>query len=89
MKPLQPLYLDEDGVIRFRANTLVQRLLDHGTETGLSLNDLAWELDHSDEDWEQFAQLIGYSLDGFGSLSYVSEEAWEAAHAAFDAQARD
>jgi hypothetical protein len=26
------------------------------------------------EDWEQFAQLIGYSLDGFGELSYVSQE---------------
>ncbi len=33
----------------------------------------------SDEDREQFAQLIGYSLNGFGELSYVSEETYEAA----------
>ena len=28
------------------------------------------------EDREQFAQLIGYSVSGFGDLSYVSDETW-------------
>jgi len=33
--------------------------------------------DFSQEDREQFAQLIGYSLSGFGELSYVSDETCE------------
>jgi len=31
------------------------------------------------EDREQFAQLIGYSLSGFGELDYVSDETYEVA----------
>ncbi len=31
------------------------------------------------EDWEQFAQLIGYSVSGFGTLRYVSDKAFAAA----------
>ena len=33
----------------------------------------------SDEDREQFAQLIGYSVSGFGELSYASAEMVEKA----------
>jgi hypothetical protein len=42
------------------------------------MNSLA-EHDFSPEDREQFAQLIGYSLSGFGELSYVSDETYAAA----------
>ena len=70
MRPLQPI---KDG--RFEPNKIVQHLLDHG---GIDLNALA-VLDFSQEDREQFAQLIGYSVSGFGSLSYVREETYSAA----------
>ncbi|WP_190284481.1 MULTISPECIES: hypothetical protein [Aeromonas] len=73
--PLQPIYADEQGVVRFKANKIVCHLLDHG---GITLNDLA-TLDFSVEDWEQFAQLSGYSLSGFGELSYVRKYTYEAA----------
>lgn len=35
----------------------------------------------ADEDREQFAQLIGYSLSGFADLSYVSNKTYNAADA--------
>lgn len=71
--PIQPLVDDGDGVLRFKSNAIVKALLDTGK---LTMNDLA-VLNFTDEDREQFAQLIGYSVDGFGSLSYVSGPTWK------------
>ena len=73
--PIQPLENDNHGVLRFKANAIVAHLLDHG---GIDMNALAC-MDFSTEDREQFAQLIGYSLRGFGELSYVSDETYGAA----------
>jgi hypothetical protein len=75
--PLQPLIRDEDGATRFKANAIVRFLLDAGP---CNMNALSL-LHFSQEDREQFAQLIGYSLSGFGDLSYVSEETYAAAQA--------
>lgn len=74
--PLQPLYTDSYGVVRFRANRVVTYLLEKG---GLDVNMLARVLPDSPDDWEQFAQLIGYSLSGFGELPYVRDETYETA----------
>jgi hypothetical protein len=78
--PLQPIQKDEHGTPRFVENKLVRYLLDNG---GLDLNKLCAALppETCREDWEQLAQLIGYSLSGFGELSYVSDIAYEAADA--------
>lgn len=73
--PIQPVYTDEHGSYRFKANALVQYLLDRG---GLSMNDLAC-VRCSQTDREQFAMLIGYSVSGFGSLNFASDETYEAA----------
>jgi hypothetical protein len=70
--PIQPIVIDQRGIERFRANTLVRYLLDSGT---INMNVLA-TIDCPQEDREQFAMLIGYSLAGFGELSYVSDETW-------------
>lgn len=72
--PMQPLYRDVD-VIRFKENKIVRFLLDAGP---FDLNQLA-HMGFSEEDHEQLAQLIGYSVNGFGELSYASDEAIEAA----------
>ena len=64
---------------RFKANPIVQYLLDNGA-VGVDMNHLAL-MDFSDEDRQQFAQLIGYSLGGYGDLGYVSDEAYERAAA--------
>lgn len=73
--PIQPIEKSDSGVVRFKANAIVQYLLDHG---GIDLNQLA-TIDFPQADQEQFAQLIGYSLSGFGELSYVSDETYQAA----------
>jgi hypothetical protein len=73
--PIQPIEKDDKGILRFKENKMVVYLLYHG---GIDLNKLA-VLNFSNEDRQQFAQLIGYSLDGYGELSYVSDDAYEAA----------
>jgi hypothetical protein len=70
--PLQPLETDQQGRLRFKRNAIVDHLA-RG-----KLNDLAM-MDFPQEDWEQLAQLIGYSLAGFGTLSYVSDATYNAA----------
>lgn len=66
-----------DGVARFVENKAVTYLLNNG---GLNLNILALaQLPR--EDMEQLAQLIGYSVSGFGDLSYASPEVVDAADA--------
>jgi hypothetical protein len=70
--PIQPLYRDGQGTIRFKDNKIVRFLLDNG---GFDLNNLA-VMEFSQEDREQFAQLIGYSLCGFGDLTYVSDRTY-------------
>jgi hypothetical protein len=73
--PTQPVALDADGVLRFKQNTIVRDLLDVASAHGLDLNEIA-RRQYCDEDRVQLAQLIGYSVSGFGELSYVSDEAY-------------
>lgn len=60
----------KDGVLRFRANEIVRALLN---ETPMKLNELAAK-SFPQKDWEQFYQLIGYSISGYHELSNVSDE---------------
>lgn len=73
--PVQPLITDEAGILRFKRNEIVRFLLDAGP---FDLNKLAM-MPFSAEDWEQLAQLIGYSLSGFEDLSYVTDETYDLA----------
>lgn len=75
--PMQKITIDKSGTARFVENKIVRTLLDTGP---LDMNRLAM-LEFSDEDREQFAQLIGYSVSGFGELSYVSDRAYNKAEA--------
>ena len=71
--PMQLLVI-EDGVIRFRENRIVRYLMDKG---GVGLNELAvadFSMKFTQDDWEQFYQLIGYSVAGFHELGRVSDE---------------
>lgn len=72
--PLQPLVRDSSGTVRFKANAIVRAMLEMGRKgQRFDLNELAAG-GFSNEDFTQLAQLIGYSLSGFGELSYVSDE---------------
>ena len=75
-----PMQQIESG--RFVKNEIVAHLLDQG---GIGLNDLA-VLPFSNEDREQFAQLIGYSVAGYQSLSYVSDESVAQAELALEGE---
>lgn len=79
--PMQPLVRDPQGVVRFQANAIVRHLLDAGP---FDMNRLAM-MPFSDEDRAQFAQLIGYSISGWGGLSYVDPEKAGEADAMADA----
>jgi len=68
--PLQPIF---NG--RFIPNKIVMMLLDRAP---VDLNGIAC-MDFTQGEREQFAQLIGYSISGFGELSYVSEETYTTA----------
>ncbi len=69
---MQPIIKDKKGVIRFKENAIVRVLLDESSKRGFSLNDLGMR-DFTQADWEQFNQLIGYSLCGYHELSMVSD----------------
>jgi hypothetical protein len=68
--PMQPLVLDKHNVIRFKQNKIINYLFDTGR---LNLNDLA-TMSFPAEDWMQLAQLLGYSVSGYGDLSYVTKK---------------
>lgn len=72
--PMQPLILDEDGIVRFKHNSVVRFLLD---TSSFDMNKL-WRMLGSGifsiEDMEQFYQLIGYSVSGFGEMSHFRAE---------------
>jgi hypothetical protein len=83
--PMQPIGWDGHHVIRFKRNAIVDYLLRECTEHGgTDLNRIAWLVARgtfSNEDQVQLAQLIGYSVSGFGDLNYVSEDIVEQADA--------
>lgn len=72
--PTQPIVL-VDGVVRFKGNEIVMRLHREGT---IDLN----EIDLRGvpiEDVEQFWQLLGLTVSGYGELSFIRPETVERA----------
>ncbi|BAO89009.1 hypothetical protein [Caballeronia cordobensis] len=72
--PLQQVYVDDTGEPRFRANAIVQHLLTHGS--------IRWDqilrMDFSLADREQIAQMLGYSIERYNELHWISQESFEA-----------
>ena len=71
--PRQPVVVDKNGVHRYKRNAIVCFLLDDGP---FDMNHLARISTFTDEDREQFAQLIGYSVSG-ASHSFAESAAKE------------
>lgn len=83
--PRQPVYIDELGTVRFRPNKIVEWAVNMEK---IDLNDVAiraakGEFDR--EDQIQFAQLIGYSIDGAADLSYMDRETIDQARNEYEA----
>lgn len=73
-QPMQPIVLDEHGTARFQQNAIVRYLIDLTTNLGVcDMNTLGMK-QYSSEDRAQFAQLIGYSVSGFGDMSYAPKK---------------
>lgn len=66
--PMQPIVPDKHGTYRFKENAIVRFLLDEGKH---DMNTLAM-MPFDKDDRMQFAQLIGYSVSGYGDLPYAS-----------------
>ena len=69
--PMQPIVFDADGAPRFKRNAIVRALLDHGRRTDFDLDRIA-EMEFTQDDRCQFAQLIGYGLSSYLELEYVA-----------------
>lgn len=71
--PHQPVEFDAHGVIRFKSNAIVKWMLEQGGRGNrFDLNTIAMQ-GFTNEDHCQLAQLIGYSVSGFGDLSYAED----------------
>ena len=69
--PMQPIYLDENKVARFKRNAIIDRLFQ---ERLFDLNSIGYAVATRAvpiEDAEQFWQQLGYSVSGYGDLSFV------------------
>ena len=73
--PMQPLFKDQHGTIRFKPNAIIGYLFDTGK---LNLNEIVC-MPFEAGDHEQIAQLLGYSVCGFADLSFVRDETYEKA----------
>jgi hypothetical protein len=81
--PMQPIYVDDDGVARFRANAVVRWIVDSGR---VNLNDLGKNMGPMNRyDVAQFYQLLGYSVSGYGDLDFIPRSIVEKADAKADA----
>lgn len=76
--PMQPIVVAKDGVVRFQENRIVSAFLEAGREgKRLDLNEIAVRAcrgEFTTAEQMQFAQLIGYSVSGFGDLSYADRD---------------
>ena len=64
---MQPIVTDEHGTYRFKQNSIVKFLLDAGP---FDMNQIGRLPGITWAERSQFAQLIGYSVSGYGDLSY-------------------
>lgn len=74
LHPMQPIGMDSRGVARFKANAVVEWMLETAMEAKLfDLNTIGRRGFDIDE-LEHLMQLIGYSASGYSSLGFVTEE---------------
>lgn len=64
---MQPIVIDDKGIARFRENRIVRDTLKAAERVNFSLNTIAVGR-YDDWEREQFSQLIGYSVSGYGDL---------------------
>lgn len=78
---MQPIIYDQNDVIRFKRNVIVDTLLEQSRIRGYGLNEMPFN-NFTQDDIDQFFQLVGYSVSGYCGLDLVSEAAKDAARVA-------
>ena len=71
--PMQPVVIfkeSDERIARFQQNKIIRWLCDSGK---LDLNEIA-SMPFDEDDFMQIAMLLGYSVSGFGDLSYADPE---------------
>lgn len=76
--PMQPIEM-HGQILRFKKNKIVRYLLDVATAAKVTDLTQLELIPFSIEDRVQFAQLLGYSVSGFGDLDYVPKKVVAAA----------
>jgi len=69
--PMQPIFLDEQGVARFKENPIIRFLLN---EAHANISHVV-NSGFSQEDIDQFTQLLGCSVCAFGDYGFASKKA--------------
>ena len=77
--PMQPIGVDKHGVVRFKPNAIIEWLFETGKLDMNLVAVMAGNKVFNKEDQMQLAQLLGYSVSGYGDLSYVSRESLDEA----------
>lgn len=79
---MRELVKDKNGVVRFKQNVIIDWLQE---TKRIDLNDIARHIGlFPIEDVEEFWQMLGYSVGGYGDLSFVREETIQEADEAMD-----
>lgn len=81
--PMQQIVEDSHGVLRFEKNPIIDWLCTVKSD----MNEIAifvQENNIEEKYWRQIAQLVGYSISGYGTLSYVDDESYDSACVAVD-----
>lgn len=82
---MQPIALDDRGVARFQRNKVVCTLVEEARKRGFDLNDLLVKAYGEPKgDWEQFNQMLGLSVCGFGDCNKTRRRTFERAQAKVD-----
>lgn len=76
--PMQPIGYDDQGILRFKRNAIVEALLSEGVDMNVIMRRVL-EGTYTREDYTQFVQLIGYSVSGTGDLSSFDRKVRKAA----------
>lgn len=75
--PVQPVFREMDGRLRFTANEFVRWMFDEGKRRGVYTMESLAILGYPDDHFAQFLQLIGYTVSGFEEHSLVNEHSRE------------
>jgi hypothetical protein len=76
--PMQPILKDSVGCLRFKTNEIVRAVHEVAKAHKFGLNEIAMR-NFTEDDQKQFAQLLGYSVSGYGDLPYVDKVSVECA----------